>query len=75
MSIEQLEAEVLKLPANERARLAEKLLESLDEEWAEDPIGRAWLEEAQRRYEELRTGSVRGVPAEEALRKARERLG
>ena len=43
MSVQELEAEVLKLPSHERARLAEVLIASLEEE---DEIARAWAEEA-----------------------------
>lgn len=34
----------------------------------------AWTVEAQRRYEELRSGEVEGVPAEEVLARIRSRL-
>ena len=33
-----------------------------------------WLAEAERRLEELRTGQVQGIDAEEALKTAREAL-
>ena len=65
---EQLEAELLQLPPSVRARLADALFESLEEPDAE--IDAAWAVEAERRYQELRTGSVNGVPAAEAFAKA-----
>ena len=71
MSVQELEAEILKLPSHERARLAEVLIESLDEE---DEISRAWADEAERRYEELRSGGVEAVPAEEVFARIRSRL-
>lgn len=71
MSAQELEAEVLKLPSHERARLAEVLISSLDEE---DEIAEAWVAEAERRYEELRTGKVQGVPAEDVLARVRASL-
>ena len=71
MSIQEIEAEILKLPSHERARLAEVLIASLDEE---DEIARAWCEEAERRDEELRSGSVKGIPAEEVFARIRSRL-
>ncbi len=46
MTIEQLEAEAMQLPAHHRARLAEALIASLDEE-AE--IEQIWADEAERR--------------------------
>jgi hypothetical protein len=38
MPLEQLEAEALELPIRERASLAHRLLESLDEDATEDPV-------------------------------------
>lgn len=48
MSTEELEVEALKLAPQERARLAAKLLESL-ENLSEDENARLWAEEAIRR--------------------------
>ena len=52
MSIEDLEAEALKLDPKARARLAGKLLESL-EGLSEEENARLWVEEAQRRDAEM----------------------
>ena len=71
MSIQEIEAEVLKLPLHERARLAEALIASLDEE---DEVARAWTEEAERRYEEIRSGTVGTLPAEDVFSRIRARL-
>jgi putative addiction module component (TIGR02574 family) len=65
-----IEAEALKLPSHERARLAELLIASLDEE---DEWAQAWAAEAERRYEELKSGAVTGVPAEEVFARLRSR--
>jgi putative addiction module component (TIGR02574 family) len=70
LTVQNLEAEVLKLPSHERARLAEVLIASLDEE---DEILEAWADEAERRYEELRSGAVKAIPAEEVFARARAR--
>mgnify|MGYP002068217391 CR=1 FL=1 len=69
---EQLQAELLQLSPSTRARLAEALLDSLDEPDAE--LDQAWAAEAQRRYEEIRAGNVRTGPATDAFTKARARL-
>lgn len=71
MSVQEIEAEALKLPSHERARLAEVLIASLD---TDDEITRAWADEAERRYEELRTGAVEAIPAEEVFARIRSRL-
>lgn len=52
------------LPREERARLAETLISSLDEE---GEVERAWNEEIRRRLQELDAGSVETVSAEEVL--------
>ena len=48
MSNEELELEALKLAPQERTRLAEKLLESL-ENLSDDENARLWAEETERR--------------------------
>lgn len=71
MTRETLEAQLRRLPPEDRAHLARVLLESLDEEPELDP---AWLEEAERRAAELATGAVEAIPAVDALAQARRRL-
>jgi putative addiction module component (TIGR02574 family) len=75
MSPQQVEADALGLPANERARLAQRLIESLDEE-IEDPVEveRAWEAEIQSRLDEYRTGKVQTTPAADVFSEARRRL-
>ncbi len=74
--LEQLEAEALNLPASERARLAQRLFASLDDEEATDPqeVERAWGEEVRRRLEAHHAGEVQTIPASEVLARARARL-
>ena len=74
MTIEELEAEVLKLDLASRARLATKLLTSL-EALSEAEIERLWVEEAERRNEEIERGVVEERLAEDVIREARARLG
>ena len=52
MDLQTLETEALKLTPNARARLAEKLLQSL-ETLSEAENEQLWAEEAQRRHQEL----------------------
>lgn len=69
----QLESKALKLPPRERARLAERLISSLDDRT--DPgAEKLWAEEAERRLGELRSGKLKGRPAESVFRKARSTL-
>ena len=71
-TLEQLEAEALKLSADGRACLARRLLLSI-EPAAESEIDRLWIEEAQRRHDELLAGAD-AIPADEVFAKARALL-
>ena len=73
MDVEALEREALKLPAEDRARLAGELLDSLDELPPQE-IDRLWLEEASRRAAQIDAGEVQLVSAEDVDRKARALL-
>ncbi len=68
MNIQSIEQEVLHLPVEERARLAEILLSSLDE-LSEQEIEKLWLLEAQRRAAEIDNGTVQLISAEEMERR------
>jgi len=69
----QIESKALKLTPRERARLAERLISSLDDEVDPDAEA-AWAREAERRLDELRTGMVKGRSAATVFRKARTAL-
>ena len=69
----KLEAKVLKLPAEERARLAERLISSLDQQVDADSE-ELWLREAERRLTELESGAVAAISAERVIEKARSSL-
>ena len=73
MSTEELETEALKLAPEDRARLAEKLLESL-ENLSSEENARLWAEEAQRRDQAWDVAPTIGRPASEVFRDARARL-
>jgi hypothetical protein len=62
--VHDLEAEVLSLPAEDRARQLERLLASLE---PQSPAQRAWLQVAQRRQAEAKAGIVAMVPGEETF--------
>ena len=73
MDLHTLETEALKLNSNARAKLAERLLQSL-ETLSDAENEQLWAEEAQRRHQELEAGTVAGRSADEVLREARARL-
>jgi putative addiction module component (TIGR02574 family) len=70
---DEIAATAMKLPEHERVRLARELMASVEGEIDAD-VEALWLAEAERRLEELRSGKVQGVPAEEAFAKARSAL-
>ena len=74
--IDRVEAEALQLSASERARLARRLLESLEEGAPEDQaeIERAWQSEIERRVADFEAGGTKTIPASEVIREARARL-
>jgi len=66
-----LEAEILSLPADERSRLLDRLIASLDN----DPeIQEAWIQEAARRAAEIDSGEAKLIPGEQVLEELRSRL-
>ena len=69
----ELASKALKLPPRERARLAQRLISSLDSD-GDAAVDKLWLHEAERRLRELRSGKVTGIPAEKVIRKARSAL-
>jgi putative addiction module component (TIGR02574 family) len=73
LDLEQITQNALSLPSNARAALAERLLQSLGDEAFSD-IDEAWVNEAEKRYQELRQGKVSGIPAHEAFAQIREEL-
>ena len=66
---------VLALPLKDRAEVAARVLESLDE-GHEDPaaVERAWREEIGRRVREIREGKVKTVPSDDVFARARAML-
>ena len=72
-TVEQLAQEAMKLPGESRARLADLLVESLESGDLTD-IDRLWLSEAKRRRDEVRAGTIKTIPGDEALRSVRDSL-
>jgi len=68
-----LTEEVLGLPVEERARLIERLLDSL-EDLSEEEIEGLWARKAVRRVAAFEAGQIRAYPAEEVHEEIRGRL-
>jgi Putative addiction module component len=73
MSIEELEAEALRLDPKARARLAGRLLDSL-EQLSPEENARVWAGEAARRAEALERGTLTNRAADDVFRDARTHL-
>ena len=73
MSTEELENEELKLAPRDRARLAQRLLQSL-EDLSDEENERLWAEEAERRDRAWDATRATGIPADEVFRDVRARL-
>lgn len=71
--VKKIEEEIRSLSPMERDTLLRDLIADLDNN-PEESLETVWLGEAQRRYDELKAGSVEGVSAESTLKKAREHL-
>ena len=73
-SLPEIEKNALQLSVEDRARLAVRLLSSL-EETTESPeeIEKLWIAEAERRFQELRDGVVQGVPARDVFAELRNK--
>ena len=63
-----VEAQALKLTAEERAQLADRLLASLS---GDHEVEEAWAAEVERRIEEVEGGRAQLLPAAEAIARAR----
>jgi putative addiction module component (TIGR02574 family) len=70
MSLKEIEAEIKKLDLKDRAALAKWVVESLDE-LSEAEVEALWIEEAERRLDEMERGPMTGIPAKEVLRRAK----
>jgi len=74
MTIDQIEKEALALPSEARARLADRLVESLTAAEV-NHIDELWTAEAKRRRDEVRQGQVQTIPGPEGLARVRRSLG
>jgi len=68
VSVDELASMAMALSGEARALLAEKIVESLDQE----SIGEIWLNEAKKRRDEVRSGRVQAIEGAEAMRSVRK---
>ena len=68
-TLEELKSTVSSLPAHQRAELAHYLLHTL--ETPDEGATAEWVALAERRMDEVRTGRVVGIPAEQVMESLR----
>ena len=73
MTVEELTEEMLALPSEARALLADRLVESLDPA-ENEAVRELWVADVKRRRDEVRTGAVKTIPGAEALARVRASL-
>jgi putative addiction module component (TIGR02574 family) len=69
MSVTELEQAALQLSPEERIQLAQRLLESTQDD---SELEAEWIEIAAQRLEAYRRGEMKAIPREEAWRRVRE---
>lgn len=70
--IEELSRKALALPAEDRVRLAEEILATVQE--ADTEVEAAWEEEIRRRIAEIDSGRAKLIPADEVFAEVRRLL-
>ncbi len=65
-------SDALSLPPRSRAKLAEKLLESLDDPGQRE-IDRLWAEEVEDRIDAYERGELKAIPGKQVFRRLRPR--
>ncbi|MGD9582871.1 MAG: addiction module protein [Lysobacterales bacterium] len=75
-TLAEVEAQALQLTPRERGELAHRLILSLDGPAEDTPeaIAQAWDEEIARRVADMDAGRTQWIPAEETLRRMRQRI-
>jgi len=72
VTIKELIEEVVSLPVEERAAVADLILRSLNA--PDSDMDHKWAQVAQRRLAELRSGQVKPIPGEEVFSKVWKRF-
>jgi putative addiction module component (TIGR02574 family) len=72
--VSELLEKALALSTQERGLLIDRLVESLDDEPAEEGIEAAWADEIKRRVDDIRCGRVKTIPGEQVLGRLKARL-
>jgi putative addiction module component (TIGR02574 family) len=63
--VSELLEKAMALSTEERGLIASRLIDSLDEEPADERVEEAWAEEIKRRVDEIRSGKAKMIPGDE----------
>ncbi len=74
LPLKEIEAQALLLPSTDREVLIQTLVYSLDNTSLTE-VDEAWIEEAERRYHEFKSGKTQGIPGEQIFTEIRQELG
>jgi putative addiction module component (TIGR02574 family) len=72
--ISELLEKALALSSQDRGVLIGRLIDSLDDDPAEEGVEAAWDEEIKRRIDDIRSGRVKTIPGEQVLGRLKARL-
>ena len=72
MEIKKLIEEVISLPVEERALIADSILRSLNP--VESDIDKKWIEVAKERLKDLKSGKIKSIPGDEVFNKIWQRF-
>ena len=72
--VSKLLEQVLALSTHERGLVIDRLIESLDEEPADEGVEEAWAEEIKHRVDDIRSGRTKLIAGDEVRRRLAARL-
>jgi putative addiction module component (TIGR02574 family) len=72
-ALADIERDIRALSEEERAALLRKLIDDLDAP-GEPEVEAAWLQESERRLNEIEDGTAKTFPADDVIKEARSRL-
>ncbi|MDB6122183.1 MAG: uncharacterized protein JWQ71_1176 [Pedosphaera sp.] len=72
--VKEIERQALELSPEEREALADHLLRSLDDAPL-NHVDEAWVAEAERRYQDFKSGKTQAIPGDKIFSQIRQELG
>ena len=71
--VSEILQKALALSTQERGLIIDRLIESLDDDSAEEGVEAAWDEEIKRRVGDIRSGKVKTIPGDQVLQRLKTR--